>query len=119
MVIDFFSLDNHSLMDIAALSDHMKVLLVSPRWCAPTVQSSNSVDRHVAPPPKFIKSLDPFGALVDCLTLQLYINPWSDDYFIGGVEYLGNWEITYYRVQSLLTSVHVDVIPSYPLHHFS
>jgi len=90
MIIDLFLSSKRSLMDVAALPDHMKALSVSPS--RPThgsrpSQFPNSVDCRVSPPFEFIKSLNPFGLLVDCPTVIPYMNPWSNNYFIGGVGY--------------------------------
>jgi len=90
MIIDLFSSSKCSLMDVAALPDHMKALSVSPSQPTHSSRPSqfpNSVDRRVSPPSEFIKSLDPFGLPVDPPTVIPYMNPWSNDYFIGGVGY--------------------------------
>jgi len=41
---------------------------------------------HVGLPPEFIKSISPFGSLINADSTFPTINSWSDDsYFIGGV----------------------------------
>lgn len=47
---------------------------------------TSTVPRRVGLPHEFVKSISPFGSLIDIDATLPFINPWSDDYFVGGVD---------------------------------